>query len=125
VIVVFRDPITTAESIIEYLEEGASEKLNMSFRCAMYIVKEMYNRVIGYYRSNCYGGSSKWLFVHQKQVLNGAGLGRLVSFTGKTINRSFPEPSLTRSVPEQKPLPVPVQRVYRRLCNLAGFGHSA
>lgn len=121
VIVVFRDPITTAQSMIEYAKENSSDDFTMTVQQSLYIINNMYTRILNYRGDDSREQDSKWCFVHQEQVLAGTAFDCLESFTGKPVNRDFPDPSLTRSEPESQDLPGPVQETYRRLCTIAGF----
>jgi len=119
VIVVFRNFNETTESMIEYVQEHSTESLTMTHRQGVQIVKNMYIRILNYYENDSDEPAPRWLFVHQKQVLNGTAFDKLEEFTGTSVNRDFPDPSLTRSKPEQQDLPDPVWTIYRRLCSLA------
>ena len=113
-ICVFRNPATTANSIVHECHSN-DYNLRINFRQAMEIWTLMYQHIIETHRH--YG---EWLFLHYDQLLTRSGLDKLESFTGASINRSFPDPSLDRS-PTSDSISHVASSVYRELCRLADY----
>lgn len=115
---VFRDPATTAASIVKECREAKYlQTLSMSFSRAIKIWSEMYLHVLRNHRQR-----GEWLFLHYDQVVHGDGLSRLERFVGARVDAGFPEASLGRSSPIQG-LRVPRRawQIYRELCDAAGY----
>ncbi|MFQ5812217.1 MAG: hypothetical protein ACE5I2_03355 [Anaerolineae bacterium] len=113
---VFRDPASTALSILKDRQDNwFLHSLNITFREALEVWTLMYRHILEVHRHE-----GDWLFLHYDQVLCGDGLDRLESFIGAQVDRSFPDPSLRRSLSGQ-PVPEATARLYQRLCELAEY----
>jgi hypothetical protein len=115
-ICVFREPAATAKSIVK--ECGDVDHLRneiMDFQIALEVWTLMYLHILKIQRRE-----GKWLFIHFNQVLTREGLDLIEEFTGASIDRSFPEPSLKRSFSDIR-VPKRVQNIYNQLCELAGY----
>lgn len=125
VLVIFRDPRKTARSMIDYVRGNSPEKLSMTHRQALYIVRNLYERVLTWYEQESDGEDNcenrAWLFLHQDQVLDGTAFDRLEAFTEGPVDHNFPDPSLTCAEGEERVLPDAVRRTYHRLCSLANY----
>lgn len=111
---VFRHPAATAASIVKEVRRHL-HGLAVDVEEALEIQRLMYRHVLDVHRHD-----GRWLFLHYDQVLAGLGLDRLEAFTGASVDRSFPDPSLRRSEPTH-PLPEASADLYRTLCDLAGY----
>jgi hypothetical protein len=113
---VFREPMATAESILKmWKHETYIQSLALNFAGALEVWELMYRHILEIHRHQ-----GDWLFLHYDQVLTGEGIERLERLTGAKADRSFPDATLRRSV-SQRPAPAAAQRVYDRLCKLAGY----
>jgi hypothetical protein len=116
---VFRDPATTAASMVRFTKEfELMRTLELSFEQALEAWSLLNRHIIEKHRTR-----GDWLFLHLQQVVAGDGLARLGEFTNAPLNRQFikaerQRTSCARVVPEN------VQRVYQKLCNLAGYVES-
>jgi hypothetical protein len=115
---VFRDPATTAASIVKECREAKYlQTLSMSFSRAIKIWSGMYLHILRNHRRH-----GEWLFLHYEQVMHGDGLSRLERFVGAPVDASFPETALSRSSPaEGFRVPKRARRIYRELCDAAGY----
>ncbi|HUJ10141.1 MAG TPA: hypothetical protein VL171_08955 [Verrucomicrobiae bacterium] len=117
---VFREPAVTAESVLKNCrDEPYLKTLPMTFQQALEVWTLMYRHILSIHRHE-----GSWLFLHYNQVLRGDGLDRLASFVDAPVDRSFPDRSLKRSF-SQRRVPMAARRVYRELCELAGYDGSA
>ena len=115
-ICVFRDPISTVNSIIKEVKyERHLQHFNISSRQALEIWTLMYQHILQAHHSE-----GEWLFLHYNQVLSGNGLEKLASVTGASVDYSFPEKSLQRSQSNHS-IPKNAEIIYQELCNLAGY----
>jgi hypothetical protein len=115
---IFREPTATANSMIK---EGALPGFiygqDARFKLALRIWTLMYMHILEHF----YQGG-EWLFLHYKQVISGEGINSLQHFTGCSIDRSFPDPTLQRSrSTEKRHIPWLTQFLYQRLCTLSGY----
>ena len=62
----------------------------------------------------------EWLFLHLDQLIFEEGLDKLAEFTGAKVNRSFPNAERRRTFSDVG-VPMEVTRIYKELCELAGF----
>jgi len=113
-ICVFRNPGTTVNSIIQECRDN-NYNLRINFRRALEVWTLMYRHITETHRHH-----GEWLFLHYNQVLTRLGLDKLESFTGASVDRSFPDPSLNRS-PSSEIISQAASRVYRELCRLADY----
>jgi hypothetical protein len=115
-ICVFRDPASTALSILKECKEAAYlHSLRITFEQALKTWTLMYRHILERHRRE-----GAWLFLHYDQMLTEEGLARLEKFVGVPVDVCFPEPSLRRSISDQ-PFPKDAGHVYESLCALAGF----
>jgi GT2 family glycosyltransferase len=128
-IVVFRDPLVTASSIVkecahaEYLRGVAMDpKRALELWCAMY------RQVLQQHRDAGESGRADWLFVHYDQLVHPAlrqrGLDRLGRFLGASIDATFPTDELRRSQPVAAEHPE-ATRLYAELCRLSALEAAA
>lgn len=89
--------------------------IKISWNQALKIWTSMYAHILQNYHSE-----GKWLFLHYNQVISKEGLDRLEDFTGAIVDRSFPDPSLRRSV-SNTPVPKNTRKIYQTLCKLANY----
>ena len=112
---VFRNPVSTATSIMkEVKNERHLHHFNINFDQALEIWLLMYRHILNH------RAEGDWLFLHYEQVLSGEGLEKLATFTGASIDRSFPDVALRRSHKEQS-IPKKTETIYQQLCQLAGY----
>ena len=120
-ICVFRDPASTAFSIVKECREASYlHTLRMTFGRALRVWNLMYRHILTLHRHE-----GDWLFLHFDQVTQGDGLKRIENFLGVRTDASFPEMSLRRSFPTSVSIPRRAIRVYKDLCELAGYGDTA
>jgi predicted O-methyltransferase YrrM len=118
-ICVFRDPATTVRSIIKecnmmpYLAS-----LQMDVDRAISVWNLMYRHILDALRFE-----GEWMFLHYDQCFEPATLDRIEALTGARIDRSFPEKSLKRSLPDFL-VPPETEEIYTQLCGLAGFSYD-
>jgi hypothetical protein len=115
-IAVFRDPASTALSILKECKDVAHlHNLRITFDRAIEIWTLMYTHILEIHRHE-----GSWLFLHYDQVVSGKGLTRLQAFVDAPVDRSFPELSFHRSF-SRKLVPEKVKQVYEQLCELAEY----
>jgi hypothetical protein len=113
-LVVFRNPADTAQSILKECRDDAYlRSLSISRKAVLEVWRLMYSHILSSYKPD-----GSWLFLHFDQMLDSQGLDRLQAFAGATVDRSFPERSLKRSI-STEPVPSNVGLLYQRLCRLA------
>lgn len=115
-ICVFREPANTASSILKQIQNAPHlQGFSLTFEQALQVWTLMYSHIYEIHRHQ-----GEWLFLHYNQLLTKEGLDRLEYFTGASVDRSFPDPSLRRSFSEiaasQKTL-----ELYNNLCKLAEY----
>ena len=116
VLVVFRDPSDTAKSILkECRDDKYLQSLAISRKQVLEVWRLMYSHILSRYRAD-----GSWLFLHFDQMLDSRGLDRLEAFAGASVDRSFPERSLKRSI-SNEPVPSDVGILYQNLCELATY----
>jgi len=119
-IVVFRDPASTAFSILKECREASYlHTLRMTFGRALRVWSLMYRHILTRHRHE-----GNWLFLHFDQVTQGDGLKRIENFLGVRTDASFPEKSLRRSFSTSVSIPRKALRVYKDLCELAGYSKT-
>jgi hypothetical protein len=117
---IFRDPAATAASIIKECKDMEYlQSVVIDFNIAIEVWTLMYRHILETHRHE-----GEWLFVHYNQVLSGEILDKLNIFTGATVDRSFPEKSLLRSVSNSQ-IPESTRLIYQELCNIAGYRESS
>lgn len=113
---VFRDPSVTARSILkecadaEYLRE-----FRINYQRAVNVWVLMYSHILERHVLE-----GEWLFIHYNQILTGDGMDRLEKFLGVPVDRSFPDASLQRTLPEGT-TPRRARLLYKRLCAHAQY----
>lgn len=108
---VFRNPTISARSMLH--ESQVVPKLaglKLTYADCLEVWRLMYTHVL-----DIHSQDGDWLFLHYDQVLDGSGLDRLATFLDVTPDRSFPDPVLRRTQPEED-MPDNVRMVYERLC---------
>jgi len=113
---VFRDPASTALSIVKECKEATYlHTLAMTFGRALKVWRLMYSHVLRIHRHE-----GDWLFLHYDQIVGRDGLRRLGSFVEAPVDHTFPEASLRRSV-SIKSVPRKIWQIYVELCELARY----
>lgn len=116
-ICVFREPAITAASILKEVEqEDYLKGIRLSYRQALDVWACMYAHILYKHRHR-----GEWLFLHYNQVLTQDGLDKIEALTGAAVNRAFPDAQLARTKAHARPVPRPIDRMYRQLCALAGY----
>jgi hypothetical protein len=113
-ICVFRNPTTTAHSIIQECC-GNNYDLRINSNQALIAWTLMYQHIIEMHSQH-----GEWLFLHYNQLFTRSGLDKLQSFTGALIDSSFPDPSLRRARTSEK-IPKAAARLYEELCRRAEY----
>jgi len=120
-ICVFRDPGTTAASIVKEthtLNKDAdnSNKIIVDPKRALKIWTIMYKHILFKHFKN-----GEWLFLHYNQVLQTSGLDKIEAITLANVDTSFPEKSLNRTRPSIIDIPAESKDIYQKLCELAEY----
>ena len=119
----FRDPSTTAESILSQCERDPHlRNLSMTYEQALKIWARMYQHILEIH----YPAGGDWLFVHYDQFFDGSAADRLKTILHASVNRRFLDLSLKRSKPG-KLVSTEIRKMYNKLCRLAGhsdYAHS-
>lgn len=122
-ICVFRDPASTASSIVKECQEtpklrDPKKGVKISWKRALQIWNSMYSHILqNHYNSK---EQDKWLFIHYNQAVTEEGLKKLEAFTGASVDYSFPDPSIRRSFSSDS-VPHYILRNYQKLCQLANY----
>jgi GT2 family glycosyltransferase len=112
---VFRDPVVTAESIVETCRTSPElARLGVDRARALRVWSAAHRRVL---RLMDAGG--EWLVLHLDQLLTGDGLARLAAFAGVAVSRSSVVPELRRAAPLAG-APAEARALYRELCARSG-----
>jgi hypothetical protein len=119
-ICVFRDPASTALSILKECSSvphlrDEIKGVKLSWQQVLKMWTLMYEHIL---EKHCREG--EWLFLHYNQAISEEGLDKLESFTGASVDRSFPNPDIRRSFSE-KPVPRKTEKIYQKLCELANY----
>jgi hypothetical protein len=113
---VFREPGSTALSIVKECKEASYlHTLRMTYARALTVWRLMYLQVLRVHR---YEG--EWLFLHYNQLVKGNALQRLQSFLNASVDYTFPDTELTRSI-STKSMHKKDRKIYDELCQLAGY----
>jgi len=116
-ICIFRHPTATSKSIFKQMRNSPKlEYLKYNFNDTLKLWELMYSHIL---HKHCADGD--WLFIHYNQLLEEEGLHRIQRFTGAQLDRTFPEKKLNRSTPDDINLPGNVEKIYDKLCELAGM----
>jgi len=112
----FRDPVSTAESIVEMCEQNKRYRhLSIDFQKATRIWMAAYEKVIGSSRHQ-----EEWLFLHVDQLFTRRGLDRLQTTTMRPVQRGLTQWRMMRSWPS-RPIPNRARKLFEELCTLAEF----
>jgi hypothetical protein len=119
-ICVFRDPASTALSILKECSSvphlcDEFNGIKLSWQQVLKMWTLMYEHIL---EKHCREG--EWLFLHYNQATTEEGLNKLENFTGASVDRSFPNPEIRRSFSE-KPVSKKAEKIYRKLCELANY----
>ena len=115
----FREPAVTVESILkECTQQKYLQDLAINYKIALEVWESMYLHILKLHRHK-----GDWLFIHFDQVLTKEGLNAIEKFTQSSVDRSFPEEKLRRSL-SSKPVPKKIEQIYQQLCELAKFQPS-
>lgn len=113
---VFRDPSTTAESILSKCKRDPYlRNLSMTYEQALKIWTRMYQHILEIH----YPAGGDWLFVNYDQFFDGAAVHRLEAILHASVNSRFLDLSLKRSKP-RKLVSTEIGEMYDKLCRLAG-----
>lgn len=113
---VFRDPTITARSMLQETRVVPKlARLKLTYADCLEVWRLMYTHVL-----DLHSQEGDWLFLHYDQVLDSSGLDRLAAFLEVTPDRSFPEPTLRRTQPEEN-IPDNLREVYARLWQSASI----
>ena len=113
---VFRDPASTANSIVKVCERGEYlHGLELSFSEALQRWALMYRHVLDVHRHQ-----GVWLFLHYRQILDGSAVPLLEKTLNAAIKHDFADVKLERSLCDGV-VPAPIMEVYRELCLLAHY----
>jgi hypothetical protein len=117
VVVMFRDPLTTARSILRHNEEtGVAGDFPLGLEEAVSLWVCQYERLLE-------RAGPDTLFLHYDQVLDGTAWQALSRFLDAELDTSFPDPHLSRSRKDElAEWPSRALRVYVRLLEAAGRG---
>lgn len=118
-ICVFRDPATTAESILKECRSfpplaDYHSGIAMTRKRALDVWFKMSSHILRQ------ADSGTWLFLHYEQLFTPEGLDRLEDVTGASVDRQFPTRSLSRTT-DARPVPAGIMKIYRELCRRAGL----
>lgn len=122
-ICVFRDPASTASSILKECQQtpklrDPKKGVKISWKQALKIWNSMYSHILqNYYNSE---EQHKWLFIHYNQAVTEQGLKTLEEFTGAAVDYSFPEAAIRRSF-SSKAVSKSAIQIYQKLCQLAKY----
>ncbi|MDP4285482.1 MAG: sulfotransferase domain-containing protein [Bacteroidota bacterium] len=95
-IIVYREPGKTAESIVrECLETPVLNKLKMTEDKALKIWKSMYLHILANYQKST--DKESWFFLHYNQVFEKDKIHQLEEFIDAKINHAFAEKTISRS----------------------------
>jgi hypothetical protein len=115
-ICVFRDPATTAQSILtECGELPYLRSLAIDFDGALEVWTLMYRHVLEEHQH-----TGEWLFLHFNQVLTETGLARIEALTKARLDRTFPDATLQRSS-SRRAVAEETSQIYARLMEMAGY----
>jgi hypothetical protein len=118
-LVIFRNPSDTAKSILKECKDAYYlRSFSISRRESLKVWQLMYSHILKMYRAD-----GSWFFLHYDQMLNPQHLLPLEAFAGAKVDRSFPEPSLKRSI-SNEPVPAEAGLLYHLLCELANYRDS-
>ncbi len=114
---VFREPEVTVQSILEECRrrEYLSD-LYISKRLAYRLVENIYLHILMNFT-----GRTDMLYVHYRQLLSGDALSKTEDFLECDLQEDWIDAKLNRTVASGK-APARLASVYRRLCELAGYG---
>lgn len=111
---VFRDPATTAESIVKACQTDPDMRgYPITFDEAIKVWTLMYRHVLAIHRHR-----GTWLFVQFDQILDGTAAQRLAAVTGANVDPSFVDATLHRTTTNRH-IPSATRAIYRQLCALA------
>jgi hypothetical protein len=111
---VFRDPATTASSMVKACQEIYGRRLRLSFGGALRVWTSMYQHILAIHRH-----VGTWVFLHYDQIVTGAAFDQLEVVLGVRVDRTFPDRQLDRSQAVGD-AGAEDRRVYEQLCALAG-----
>lgn len=125
IIVVFRDPIVTVNSILKECSNALYLKDNFKIneKRAFNVWKLMYKHILSYLDETKGINGIKWLFVHYEEILHSNLKSKFKFLSPECLNTGFVDSSLYRSnkkIPNYK-LPAEVKEIYYKLCELAKF----
>ena len=113
---VFRDPATTANSIVKVCERGEYlHGLELSFDEALQRWALMYRHVLDVHRHQ-----GVWLFLHYRQILDGSAVPLLENTLNAGIKHDFADVKLERSMCDGV-VPATIMEIYQELCTLAHY----
>jgi hypothetical protein len=115
---VFRHPTATADSIVrEQARRADLGEDTIVMEQALRVWQAMYTYMLEVH----YPTGGDWLFLHYDQLVDGTASALIGKRLGVQVNSGFAEASLQRSRPRFDLLPPEVERLYRKLSDLAGY----
>lgn len=112
---VFRDPASTAMSILKLVKTRLAPKQQITLEQALDTWTLTYRHILERHRRE-----GAWLFVHYDQMLTREGRARVEAFVGVPLDHSFPDSSL-RHFNSDTPVPRETLGLYEQLCALAEY----
>jgi hypothetical protein len=111
---VFRQPGRTAVSMLKAVEvDRGLRGFDLSRDGALHVWRCAYESAL----LKADRGDRDWLFLHYDSLFEAEGVDRLEAFVGTTLDRTFVDPAMRRSVDE--PVDEETTALYRRLCERA------
>ncbi len=116
---VFRDPFTTAKSIVKMCGNAPHLKvLNIDMKYAFDLWQCMNRRIVDNY---CAKGD--WLFVHANQLFDSKAKKRIEERIGHPLKEGFADTTLMSKPNNNEEVPFGVQKLYQELCQLAEYSY--
>lgn len=121
VVVIFRDPMSTARSIVSRIAQRPyARRFRMTLRAAGDVWYCAYQHVLWSMNDS---DPDNFLFVHFDNVLNGHAWSQLRAFLGARLDERFPEPALAHQKRDVvRPVPARWAALYERLQMLERYG---
>lgn len=119
-LVVYREPLKTADSILrECRENPALKGLKMNLNIALNIWRYMYNHILKNYRQSV--NKHHWIFVHYEQLFDPTRVREIEEVLGVKLNLDFPDRNISRANTIERSLSANIENMYTRLNNLSSF----
>ncbi len=116
---VFRDPASTATSIMKQIKIARHLKgFNITYEEALDVWELMHRHIL-----ECQRPDEPWLFLHYQQILSGESFESLEKFTDARVDAGFPDSRLHRTTPKTG-VPEKLKGLYGKLCGLAKYNNG-